>query len=127
MSKQKNNEVVRENKLGYLKVGDYFVPEIKLQPVEEKTLNKYGRMRRAFLQEQKPIMFDDLVLTEQLFPHLYEVQEIAEKRVAAIMVELLEKNPASYKKTNAVAWTRHMNLLKAMAEEVVVREVIFRG
>jgi len=56
------------------------IPLIKLQPVEEKILNKYGRMRRAFLQEQKPMMFDDLVLTEQLFPHLYEVQEIAEKK-----------------------------------------------
>ncbi len=125
MSKQKNYEVIIENKLGYLKVGDYFVPAIKLQPVEEKTLNKYGRMRRAFLQEQKPIMFDDLVLTEQLFPHLYEVQEIVEKRVEVIMAGLLEKNPVPDKETDAMDWVRHMNMLKAMAEEVVVREVIY--
>jgi hypothetical protein len=38
-------------------------------------------------------LFDDLVLTEQLFPHLYKVQEIAEKRVEVIMAGLLEKNP----------------------------------
>lgn len=42
-----------------------------------------------FLQEHNPILFDDLVLTEQLFPHLYEVQEIAEKRVEVIMAGFL--------------------------------------
>lgn len=82
-------------------------------------------MRRAFLQEQKPIMFDDLVLTEQLFPHLYEVQEIVEKRVEVIMAGLLEKNPVPDKETDAMDWVRHMNLLKAMVEEIVVREVIY--
>lgn len=106
-------------------VGDYFIPEIELKPLEDKVLNKYGRMRRAYLQEQKQMLFDDLVLTEQLFPHLYEVQEIAEKRVEVIMAGLLEKNPAPDKESDAMAWVRHMNLLKAMAEEVVVREVIY--
>ena len=114
-----------KNQKNCMPVGDYFIPAIELKPVEDKVLNKYGRMRRAFLQKQKPMLFDDLVLTEQLFPHLYEVQEIAEKRVEVIMAGLLEKNPAPDKETDAMAWVRHMNLLKAMAEEVVVREVIY--
>ena len=125
MSKQKNNEVLKYNEPAFAGAGDYWIPLIKLQPVEEKRLNKYGRMRRVFLQEQKPIIFDDLVLTEQLFPHLYEVQEIAAERVDVIMAGLLGKNPAPDKEADAMAWVRHMNLLKAMAEEVVVREVIY--
>ena len=125
MSKQKNNEVLKYNEPAFAGAGDYWIPLIKLQPVEEKRLNKYGRMRRVFLQEQKPIIFDDLVLTEQLFPHLYEVQEIVEKSMEVIMTGLLEKNPAPDKEADAMAWVRHMNLLKVMAEEVVVREVIY--
>lgn len=125
MSKQKNYEVLKYNEPAFAGAGDYLIPLIKLQPVEEKRLNKYGRMRRGFLQEDNPILFDDLVLTEQLFPHLYEVQEIAEKRVEVIMAGLLEKNPAPDKEIDAMTWVRHMNLLKAMAEEVVVREVIY--
>ena len=125
MSKQKNNEVLKYNEPAFAGAGDYLIPLIKLQPIEEKILNKYGRMRRAFLQEHNPILFDDLVLTEQLFPHLYEVQENAEKRVEVIMAGLLEKNPAPDKEADAMAWVRHMNLLKAMAEEVVVRKVIY--
>ena len=125
MSKQKNNEVLKYNEPAFAEAGDYLIPLIELQLIEEKRLNKYGRMRRAFLQEQKPILFDDLVLTEQLFSHLYEVQEIAEKRVEVIMAGLLEKNPGPDKETDAMAWVRYMNLLKAMAEEVVIREVIY--
>ena len=41
------------------------------------------------------------------------------------MVGLLEKNPPPDKETDAMTWVRHMNLLKAMAEEIVVREVIY--
>ncbi len=106
MSKQKNNEVLKYNEPAFAGAGDYWIPLIKLQPVEEKRLNKYGRMRRVFLQEQKPIIFDDLVLTEQLFPHLYEVQEIVEKSMEVIMTGLLEKNPAPDKEADAMAWVR---------------------
>lgn len=59
-----------------------------------------------------------------MFPHLYEVQEIAAKRMEVIMAGMLEKNPAPDKETNAMAWVRHMNMLKEMAEEVGVRELI---
>lgn len=53
-----------KNQKNCMQLGDYFVPEIVLKLVEDKALNKYGRMRRAFLQEQNPMLFDDLVLTE---------------------------------------------------------------
>lgn len=40
------------NQKNCMPVGDYIIPAIELKPVEDKVLNKYGRMRRAFLQEQ---------------------------------------------------------------------------
>ena len=42
-----------------------------------------------------------------------------------IMTGLLEKNPVPDKEADAMAWVRYMNLLKEMAEEIVVREVIY--
>ena len=38
---------------------------------------------------------------------------------------LLEKNLAPDKETDAMIWAMHMNMLKGMAEEVVVREMIW--
>ena len=125
MSKQKKYDILKYDEPAFAGAGDYLIPEIELQPIEVKRLGKYGRIRRAFLQEHKPIVFNDLVLTEQLFPHLYEVQEIAEKRVEVIMEGLLKKNPAPEKEMVAMAWAGHMNMLKAMAEEVVLAEIIY--
>ena len=65
------------------------------------------------------------MLIKQLSPHMCEVQESAKKRVEVIWARLIEKNPVPDKEMDGMAWVKHMNLLKAMAEEVVVREVIY--
>lgn len=125
MTEQRKMNDYRADELTYMQVGDYYIPDIKLQPTEQKELGKYGRIRRVFLQEHNPMLFDDLVLTEQLFPHLYDVQETAKASVERIMEGLLEKNPAPDKEVDAMTWVRHLYMLKAQAEEVVVREVIY--
>ena len=72
MSKQKNYEVIIENGLGYLQVGDYFIPDLKL-PQENRSIGKYGRMHRDYLQEHNPIRFDDLVLEGKLWTYLADL------------------------------------------------------
>ena len=69
----------------YTRVGDYLLPDITLR---EKTppdgfgesLGRYARMRRAFLREQRSIMYNRLLLSEKLFPHLREIEETAQER-----------------------------------------------
>ena len=43
--------------LTYIRCGDYFIPNLKLETTEERPLNKYGRMRRTFLREHRPIEY----------------------------------------------------------------------
>ena len=71
--------------LTYIRSGDYWIPDFKLESVEERPLNKYGRMRRTFLREHKPIQYSLLAMQQKLFPHLWEVQEAAERRLELIM------------------------------------------
>ena len=90
MSKQKNYEVIRENKLGYLKMGDYFVPDLKL-PQENRSIGKYGRMHRDYLQEHNPIRFDDLVLEGKLWTYLADLNEQAKNRLQLIIRKMQEE------------------------------------
>ncbi|MFQ9891923.1 TnpV protein [Enterocloster clostridioformis] len=108
----------------YRQAGDYQIPDIELKNSEEKPLGKYGRMRRAYLEENNPMLLNDLILSEELFPHLQEIDETAHRRVGQLMNELLEKNPAPDKATQQMAWVQHMNSLKAQAEEIVTAELI---
>ena len=111
--------------LTYTQCGDYYIPDIRLAHTGTQTLGKYGRMRRAFLEQNKPMLFDDMVLTETLFPHLWEVQMTCEKRIELLMSDLLEKNPSPDKATQQLAWAAHMNSLKAQAEEIILHELIY--
>ena len=112
-------------KLTYTQYGDYYIPDIRLAHTGTQTLGKYGRMRRAFLEQNNPMLFNDMVLIETLFPHLWEVQQVCEKRMKLLMADLLAKNPAPDKATQQLAWVAHMNSLKAQAEELVVSELIY--
>ncbi|MCD7817688.1 MAG: TnpV protein [Lachnospiraceae bacterium] len=111
--------------LNYTQNGDYLIPNIALKETEGKPLGKYGRMRREFLKENRPILYSDLSLTEQLFPHLREIDETAHRRLDQMMEELLTKNPAPDKKTHQMEWVQHMNSLKAQAEEIIMTELVY--
>ena len=111
--------------LTYTQCGDYYIPDIRLAHPEAQTLGKYGRMRRTFLEQNNPMLFNDMVLTETLFPHLWEVHQTCEKRMELLMADLLAKNPAPNKTTQQLAWVSHMNSLKVQAEEIVLRELIY--
>ena len=101
--------------LNYTKTGDYFLPNLTLnQP--RKQLNRYGRIRRNYLMEQRPVMYSTMLLNGTLYPHLWEVEQTA---------DLLEKNPAPDKEKNQMAWVQHMNSLKAQAEEMILTELIY--
>ena len=110
--------------LTYTQCGDYNIPDIRLTHTEAEALGKYGMMRRTFLEQYKPMLFNDMVLTETLFPHLWEVQQTCEKRMELLMADLLAQNPAPDKATQQLAWVAHMNSLKAQAEEIILQELI---
>ena len=110
--------------LTYTRNGDYLIPDITLEQSADRPLGKYGRMRRTYLQEHNTLLYNHLILTGKLFPHLLEIQDAAESRLEQIMDALLKQNPAPDKKTRQMDWVRHMNALKAQAEEIILAELV---
>jgi len=113
------------NNLTYTLCSDYYIPNLSLSDTEAKPLGKYGRMRKTYLKEHRPILWNTMILSETLYPHLYEIDETAHRWVEHIMAELLAAHPAPEKGTQQMAWVRHMNMLKMQAEEIVLKELIY--
>ena len=104
--------------------GSYFLPNLTLnQP--RKPLGKYGRLRRTYLKEHRPVLYNSMLLNGSLYPHLMEVGQTAESRMQQTMAQLLKQTPAPDKEQNQLAWVQHMNSLKAQAEELVLTELIY--
>ena len=51
--------------LNYIRCGDYFILDIKLQE-ETRSIGRWGRIHREYLRESNPIRFDDLCFTGEL-------------------------------------------------------------
>lgn len=113
------------NKISYYKHEDYLLPSIILKEVKSGSMGKYGCLRCDFLKEYRPITFNEMVLSETLFAHLYEVLATAAKRMELLMEQLLVKCPSPSKKENQLAWVQHMNILRAIAEELVLSALIY--
>ena len=112
--------------LNYTKNGDYLIPDIQLSVQEQKPLGKYGRMRRAFLQENNTLLYNHLILTEKLYPHLIEIDETAQSRLEQMMPQLAKEAGATeeLKASDPMKWVGLMNTCKAQAEEILMAELI---
>ena len=110
--------------LSYTQTGDYLLPNLTLH--QPKTpLGKYGRMRLNFLKQQHPVLYNTMLLSGSLYPHLMEVEQTAESRMQQTMEQFLKQDPAPDKAQNQLMWVQHMNSLKTQAEELVLTELIY--
>jgi len=75
------------SEISYTRVGDYLLPNIILsEPPPELTepLGKYGRLHKAYLREHRPILYNQLLLSERLYSHCCEIDQAAANRLAMI-------------------------------------------
>lgn len=70
--------------LNYIRCGDYYIPDIRL-PEEDRPIGRWGRMHREYLKEHRPIRFNDLVLSGQLWTYLADLNEQAQERLSLIL------------------------------------------
>ena len=115
-----------KNPMTYIQNGDYLIPDLKLSEQPTKPLGKYGRMRKAYLKEHRPILYNHLLLSEKLYPHLLEIDETAQSRLEQLMPRLAESAGATeqLKASDPMRWVGLMNTCKAQAEEILMAELI---
>ena len=115
------------NELTYTRSGDYWIPNLSLSQQERKPLGKYGRMRKKYLQEHRTVLWNSLILSEKLYPHLWEIDEAANRRLEQMMPGLMQSAGVTeaLKASDPMKWVGLMNSLKAQAEEVILTELIY--
>ena len=83
-------------------------------------------MRKAYLKEHRPILYNQLLMSEKLYPHLLEIDETANSRLEQMMPRLAEAAGATeeLKARDPMQWVGLMNTCKAQAEEILMAELI---
>ena len=111
----------------YHEENGYLIPNIVVGCDITRPIGKYGRMRREYLREYRPILFGLMVQNGTLFDHLIETEDAAQSRLEVIVSALAKAAGATeaLKAADQMKWVGIMNVCKAQAEEVIFQEIIF--
>ena len=111
----------------YAEVGDYLIPDLVIDETEQGPIGKYGRMRKNYLKEHRPILFTNLTVTGKLYQHLAEIDKACEDRVELITRQMVKQEGVSeaLKAADQMQWVRLMNSIRDRAEEIVLSELVY--
>jgi len=115
------------NGLWYELIGDYYIPVLALSSEEQHPIGKWGRMHREYLKEHRPILFNDLILSGQLWTYLSDLNDQAQLRLSLIIEQMKASEGVTeeLKAANQMAWAGAMNSIRNRAEEIILREMIY--
>ena len=115
-----------KNGMSYTLHGDCYLPDLVLRE-EEPTYGKYGMLRKQFLKEHRSAGYQYLLLTGKLNEHLNQIDQEAREQVETLMEQMTEKQGVTeeLKAQDQMEWVRLMNNIKASAEEIVLKNMIY--
>ena len=119
-------ERIMKDGLEYIRSGDYFIPNLTL-PEETRPIGKWGRMHREYLKEHKPIQYNCLLLSGELWTYLADLNEQAQDRLERMIDQMktTEGITETLKASDPMAWVGAMNSIRNRAEEIILREMIY--
>ena len=111
----------------YIRVGDYFIPDLVLDDEPEYQIGKYGRMRERYLKEHRRAAYAELKLSGKLDAHLAEIDQTCNERMDTIIAQMKEREGVTeaLKASDQIAWVGAMNNIRSRAEEIVLAEVVY--
>lgn len=114
------------NGLTYALHGDYYLPLIEA-PQDERPIGKYGRMRKMYLKEHRPVLYNQLAFTGKLQQHLIEVNECCTHMKQMLVAETAKKQGLTekLKARDQLAWVGMMNNIDSSVEEFILSEYVY--
>ena len=95
---------------------------------EEPHYGKYGMLRRTYLKEHRPAKYSLYMLEDRLTAHLNAVDDEAQERMGILVRQMMEKQGVTeeLKARDQMVWVGVVNNIRNAAEEIVLKELIYR-
>ena len=117
-----------ENGIKYELRGEQYYPIFSETNTTEYHIGKYGLLYRDYIKKHKRGTYTTLLAEGRFNAHLHEIDVQANKMVEAIVANLSREHgiDEELKASDALKWVVEMNNIKARAEEIVLREVVYQ-
>ena len=117
-----------ENGIKYELNGGQYYPMFEIVEQEKHPIGKYGQLHLSYIKQHKRGTYTTLLTEGRLNAHLHEIDVQAASMVEAIVANLARERgiDEELKASDTFKWVAEMNNIKASAEEIVSREVIYQ-
>lgn len=107
------------------KDGMYY-PNLTIDDNDHRTIGKWGRMHRTYLEKVHPGLYERLILNGSLHRHLADANERAETMMELLINQMKDREEITerLKAEQPMVWVGRMNSIRARTEEIVMEEVI---
>ena len=118
-----------KNEITYTDINGINYPNLALPDQPKINIGKYGQMRLDFLKKHRRGTYITLLTEGRLAAHLSAIDQEARSQVEYLTAEPAKKRgiDETLKASDPLCWVQEMNNCKASAEEVVIRDVIYRA
>lgn len=115
-----------QNGMHYELVGDYYLPLLTLP--ETPPIGVWGRRRKHYLKEHRPVLYNTMLLSGELFQHLAEVNQQANELHDRLIKQMTAQAGINeqLKEQDQMAWVQQMNAIDAQVREIVCTEIIYQ-
>ena len=112
----------------YRKENGYFIPNLTLPEQTNYKIGKYGQMHLEYIEHHRKCRYNTLLIEAMLNTYLHELDVQAHSMLDNIIRNIaIERGiDEELKAHDMLKWVVEMNNIKASAEEIVLREVIYQ-
>ena len=117
-----------KNEITYTEHNGLYYPDLALPEQTNYPIGKYGNLRLDFMKKHRRGTYTTLLTEGRLNEYLHELDLQAHTMLDEIIPCLAQERgiDEALKVHNALQWAAEMNNIKASAEEIVLREVIYQ-
>ena len=112
----------------YREENGHFIPNITLLEQTNYQIGKYGRIHLDYIKQHRRGRYTTLLTESKLNARLHEIDLEANEMLDSIIPHLAAERgiDENLKTRDMLRWVAEMNNIKASAEEIVLREVVYQ-
>lgn len=117
-----------QNGIEYERRGEQYYPLLDLGEQTSYEIGKHGKLHLAFIKRHRRGTYTTLQTENRLNEHLHSIDEQAHEQIDLHIAHMAERMGATekLKASDPMRWVKMMNNIKASAEEIVLKEVVYK-
>ena len=117
-----------QNGIEYERRGEQYYPLLDLGEQTSYEIGKYGNLHLEYLKQHRKGKYTTLLTSGELNKYLHEVDDLAFEFVVTYVENAMDKQGVNeeLKASDPMRWVQMMNSIKASAEEIVLKEVVYK-